>query len=74
MDLKDLVNDQEKCDELLSRLNEIARDVDSYEYGLPMYDDGAKSRMREALYRWAATDVSNAEYGVYASHGERTTK
>ncbi len=59
MDLKDLVNDQAKCDELLSELNAIAVDVCSYEYGLPMYDEGAKSRMREVIYRWAATETPN---------------
>ena len=61
MELKDLVQDPEKCDELLSELNSVARSVDSYEYGLPMHDDGAKALMREVLYRWAATGTPNAK-------------
>jgi hypothetical protein len=61
MELKDLLKDQAKCDELLSELDAIAVDVSSFEFGLPMYDDGAKARMREALYRWAASGTSNAE-------------
>ncbi len=59
MELKDLVKDQAKCDALLSELDEIARDVCGYEYGLPMFDDGHKARMREAIYRWAATETPN---------------
>lgn len=56
MELKDLVQNEAKCDELLNALDAVAAGVDSYEYGLPMYDDGAKARLREALYRWACGD------------------
>lgn len=62
MELKDLLKDQAKCDELLSELDAIAVDICSFEYGLPMHDDGAKARMREALYRWAASNSSSVEY------------
>ena len=61
MDVKYLLKDQAKCDELLSELNAIAVDICSYEYGLPMHDEGAKARMREALYRWATTESPNVE-------------
>ena len=61
MELKDLVKDPDKCDALLSALDAIARSVDSYEYGLPMHDDGSKALMREALYRWSATETPNVE-------------
>jgi len=52
--LEILVNNIDKCDELLAVLNEIAVDINSYEYGLPLYNDGAKARLREAMYHWAA--------------------
>ena len=58
MDVKDLLKDQGKCDELLIELNAIAMDVNSYECGLPMYDEGAKARMREALYKWAMIELT----------------
>jgi hypothetical protein len=35
--------------EIIDRLNHIARDHDSYEYGLPVMDEGQKSLMREAI-------------------------
>lgn len=54
MNVEDLVKNPAKCDELLEVLDEIARDVSSYDYGLPMYDDGSKARLREAIYQWAA--------------------
>lgn len=57
MDLKYLVQNKEKIDELLSQLDAIAKDVDSYEYGLPMYDENVKARMREALYMWACSEL-----------------
>lgn len=56
MDIKQLVESPALLNELLRDLDEIARDIDSYEYGLPMYDEGAKARMREAICRWAVKD------------------
>lgn len=56
MDLKDLVRNTQKCDELLAALDEIATDVDAFEYGFPMHDEGAKARMREAIYQWACSE------------------
>lgn len=53
MNVEDLVKNPDKCDELLEVLNEIARDIDAYEFGLPLYDDGSKARLREAIYQWA---------------------
>jgi hypothetical protein len=54
MNIEDLVKNENKVNELLAVLDSIARDVDWHEYGLPMYDDAAKARLREAVYRWAA--------------------
>lgn len=54
LDAISLLNNQEKCNELLESLNEIATDVCSYEYGLPIYDDNQKAALREAIYQWAA--------------------
>lgn len=59
MNIEDIVKNPAKCDELLQALDEIARDVDSYEYGLPMYDEAQKARMREAIYRWAVNEGSD---------------
>lgn len=53
MKVEDLVKNPAKCDELLEVLDEIAKDVSHYEYGLPLYDDGSKARLREAIYQWA---------------------
>lgn len=57
MNVEDLVKNPGKCDELLQALDEIARSVSSYEYGLPMYEEAQVARMREAIYRWACTAV-----------------
>lgn len=35
--------------EIIDRINKVARDCDSYEYGLPVYDEGQRSLMREAI-------------------------
>lgn len=47
-----------ELDELLSALDEIARDYDSYEYGLPMHntdeDDSPLNKMRGAVLSWLA--------------------
>jgi len=53
MNVEDLVKSPAKCDELLEVLNEIARDICAYEYGLPIHDDGSKARLREAIYQWS---------------------
>jgi hypothetical protein len=39
-------------------IDEIARDVSSYEYGLPLYDDAAKARLREAVYQWSCNALT----------------
>jgi hypothetical protein len=36
----------DKIDELLTTLEDIAMSYSSYEFGLPLYDEGAKARMR----------------------------
>lgn len=42
---------EEAVNAMLAEIDEIARDSCNYEYGLPMYDEGSKARMREAVYR-----------------------
>ena len=49
-----LLGNDDKVDELLSNLNQIATDVDSYEYGLPLYADGSKELLRKAVIKWIA--------------------
>ena len=58
MDLKYLVQNNGKCDELLLALDSVASAVNSYDYGLPMYDENVKARMREVLYVWASSDLT----------------
>lgn len=40
------------ADELLSDLDSIARNYESYEYGLPVGADHVGAELREAIYRW----------------------
>ena len=54
MSLRYLVQNTEKCDELLYALNSV---VEDYEYGLPLHDENMKARMREVLYVWASTEA-----------------
>jgi hypothetical protein len=49
-----LVRDEQRCMQLLEALNKAARQVDSYEYGLPLYDESHRARFRELLYRWVS--------------------
>lgn len=39
-------------DKLLSELDNIARNHDSYDYGLPLYGDDTKAQLRECVYQW----------------------
>ena len=41
-----------KVDDLLNKLDKIAQGYEPYEYGLPIYNDGVKAQMREAVYQW----------------------
>jgi hypothetical protein len=61
MELKDMVKDQEKRDALLYALDDIARDLGGYDYGLPMHHDVLTALMREAIYRWATSEATNAK-------------
>jgi len=49
-----LVKDEQRCMQLLEALNKAARQVDSYEYGLPLYNDSHRALFRELLYRWVS--------------------
>ena len=55
-DIKSLVEyavgHPERVDELLIRLDRMARDYDGYEYGLPTSMDTQMAAMREAVYQW----------------------
>ncbi len=46
------LDNPQACDELLQEISEIAQDYESYEYGLPLHDEGTMARMREVLVRW----------------------
>lgn len=50
---------EQQVDELLWLLDEIARDHDIYEYGLPMHDigedDSPLNKMRGTVLSWLAT-------------------
>jgi hypothetical protein len=52
--LLDLAKDEHRCMQLLEALDKTARAVDSYEYGLPLWDEAHCAQLREVLYRWAA--------------------
>lgn len=54
MKLKELIADSEIVNALLSKIDEIAREQNSYEYGLQLYDDGQKALLREAVIKWIA--------------------
>ena len=41
----------ESVNAMLAEINEIAMSRCNYEYGLPMHDNRAKARMREAVYK-----------------------
>jgi hypothetical protein len=43
--------DNDKIDELLDKLDEIARSYDHYDYGLPT-DDVTKQMLRDAVIEW----------------------
>jgi hypothetical protein len=58
VNVEDLVKNPDKVNELLEVIDEIARDVSSYEYGLPLYDDAAKARLREAVYQWSCNALT----------------
>ncbi len=42
----------EIVDELICDLNFAAQEHDSYEYGLPIYNNEAKAVLREIIMRW----------------------
>ena len=50
----DLLLNDEKTDELLSALDSAAKYENSYEYGLPLHDDGAKELLRRVVHTWVA--------------------
>lgn len=44
-----LLLSDEQCDEILSNIDDLARDVDAYDYGLPMIMEHSRKLMREAI-------------------------
>ena len=50
--LKSVIQHPEIVDDLLQELNKAARDVCSFEFGLPLYDENTSARFREIVYRW----------------------
>lgn len=55
--LEALVKYQDKCDELLKTLHWIARDINPYECGLPIYNHCDMDRLREAVHHWASGEL-----------------
>lgn len=55
--LLELVRDDKRCDKLIKALDDIARDHDQYEYGLPLWNDAVLLQMRETIYRWVAEEL-----------------
>ena len=49
-----LLKNTKKMNELIHGLDDVARDMCSYEYGLPISDDGQMARMREVIIKWIA--------------------
>jgi hypothetical protein len=49
-----LIGNDEKVDKLLFALNDISQDIDTYEYGLPLSDEGNKELLRKAILKWLA--------------------
>ncbi len=52
-----LLDNEEGLDELLQSLDDIAREVSSYEYGLPLYDDHQRAHLRAVATKWIITNV-----------------
>ena len=50
----DLVLDSKKIDSLLESIDDMAKTENAYEYGLPLYDEGQKARLREVVLKWIA--------------------
>lgn len=61
VDLKYLIANKDVCDKLLVELDYIATDYGAYEYGLPMYNEASKARMREEIYSWIAALPTSKE-------------
>lgn len=55
--------DDKQIDELLSKLDDIARDYNHHDYGLPLHDDECRSAMRKAV-RTAASLGQEAKHGT----------
>ncbi len=49
--LEDLINNPEICNNLLEAIDYIAQSSGN-EYGLPIYKESDKSRLREVIYKW----------------------
>lgn len=50
--MSDVANTKESlAGEIISELDSIARDVDIYEYGLPIHNDEAIERMKAAIIK-----------------------
>jgi len=59
--IEELIKNTQICDNLLFDLDCAAQHIDSYEYGLPLYSDSDKARLRETLYRWIIANFENIE-------------
>lgn len=49
-----LLGNDAKVDELLNAIDKAARDENSYEYGLPLWNEGNKEILRKIVLKWIA--------------------
>ena len=54
INLRKIIRNKEVVNKLLEELNDVAQDIDYYDYGLPISNEEAKARMREVVYEWIA--------------------
>jgi hypothetical protein len=52
---------EEKIQELLQVLDEIATDYDGQQYGLPLHDASSNSKMSERVYKWVNNIIANVD-------------
>ena len=57
--LLQLVLDTPRCMALLTALDKVAKEENSFEYGLPLSDEAQASRLREVVYKWVCGNVGN---------------
>ncbi len=59
----------EKIQELLRELDNIATAYDGHQYGLPLHDASSKSKMSERVYKWVNNIIADADKKLRARPG-----